>query len=108
LRDAQGLVDLGDVMPVDDDGSTAERLGAPPVGAHVPFQFGGAALAEPVHVDDRGEVAELVVGGLVQRLPHRPLGHLAVAAQHPHLIRQLVQAAPGQRDAHPVGQPLAQ
>jgi hypothetical protein len=66
----QRLVDLGDVVSVDGDGGAAEGLGTPLVGGHVPFQLGGATLAEPVHVDDRGEVAELVVGGLVQRLPH--------------------------------------
>jgi hypothetical protein len=56
-RRGQGLVDLGDVVPSDDDGGAAEHLGAPPVSVHVPFQLGRTTLAEPVHVHDRGQVA---------------------------------------------------
>ena len=58
-----------------------------------------AALAEPVDVDDRGQVVELLVAGVLEGLPHRALGHLAVAAQHPDPVRELVEALAGERDA---------
>ena len=102
------LVDRAEVVAVDGDGAAAERLDPPGVRVQVPAQLGRAALAEPVDVDDRGQVGQPVVGRLVERLPHRALGHLAVAAQHPHPVRQLVEVLAGQRDADAVGQPLAQ
>ena len=36
---------------------------------------------------------------MVERLPDRALGHLAVAAEHPDVVGQLVEALAGQRDA---------
>ena len=107
-RLGQGLVDGGDVVAVDDEDPGAERGRAGGVGVHVPAQVGGAALAEPVDVDDRDQVGQLVVGGLVQGLPDGALGHLAVAAQDPDPVRELVEVLPGQRHAHRVGQALAQ
>ena len=102
------LVDLAEVVPVDDDGVAAERLHPLGVRVQAPAQFGRAALAEAVHVDDRGEVAQVVVGGLVQGLPDRPLGHLAVPAQHPDPVRQFVEVPAGQGHPDPVRQPLAE
>ena len=78
------------------------------VGVEVPAELGRAALAEPVDVDDGGQVGQLVVRRLVERLPDRALGHLAVAAQHPHVVRQLVEVLAGQGDADGVGQALAE
>ena len=107
-RLGQRLVDGGQVVAVDDEDPGAERGRAGGVGVQVPAQLGGAALAEPVDVDDRDQVGQLVVRGLVQGLPDRALGHLAVAAQDPDPVGQLVQVLAGQRHAHAVGQPLAQ
>jgi len=44
------------------------------VRVQVPAVPGGAALAEPVDVEDRGEVVEPFDAGLLERLPHRALG----------------------------------
>src|SRR5215469_6971183 len=77
---AEGLVDLAEVVAVDDNSAAAEPLHALDVGFQVPAQLRRAALAETVHVNDRGQVAEPVVRRLVERLPHRALGHLAIAA----------------------------
>ena len=104
----QGPVDRGDVVPVDDEGPGPERGHAAAVGLGVPAVLGGAALAEPVDVDDGDQVGQLVVRGLVEGLPDRALGHLAVAAQDPDPVRQFVQVLAGQRDANAVGQPLAE
>ena len=102
------LVDLAEVMPVDRNGTTAERLNPFGIRLQIPAQLGRAALAQAVHIDDRRQVAQPVVGRLVQRLPHRPFRHLAVAAQHPHPVAQLIEIPPGQGHPDPVGQPLAQ
>ena len=101
-------VDLAQVVAVDGHGVAAERLGPLDVRLGVPAQFGRAALAEAVDVDDRGQVPQPVVGGLVQRLPDGALGGLAVPAQDPHPVRQLVEVLARQRDADPVRQPLTE
>ena len=44
---------------------------------------GRAALAEPVDVDDRDQVVEAGVAGVLEGLPHRALGQLGVAAEDP-------------------------
>ena len=102
------LVDLPEVVPVDGDGTTAERLNPFGICVQIPAQLGRAALAEAVHVDDRGQVVQVVVGRLVERLPHRAFRHLAVAAQHPHPVRQLIEIPAGQGHPDPVGQSLAE
>ncbi len=107
-RLGQRLVDRRDVVAVDDEHARAERRRAGRVGVGVPAQVGRAALAQPVDVDHRDQVGQLVIRRLVQRLPDGALGHLAVAAQHPDAVRQLVEVLPGQRHAHPVGQALPQ
>ena len=45
------------------------------------------------------EVVELRVRRVLERLPHRSLGHLAVAADAPHAIRQPVELLAGERHA---------
>ena len=91
-------VDLLEVMSLDLDRLPAEGLCPLRVRVEIPAVHRLAALAEPVHVDDRGQVLELVEGGVLERLPHRALGHLAVAAQTPDAVRQLVEVLPGERD----------
>ena len=76
-------VDLLDVVSVDLDRIPAEGSRALDIDARVPADHGLAALAEPVHVDDRSEVVELVVRRVLVGLPDRALRHLAVAAEHP-------------------------
>jgi hypothetical protein len=101
-----GPVDRRDVVAVDGEHPGPERGRPPVVGVQVPGKLGGTALAEPVDVDDGDEVGQLVVGGLVERFPDRPLGHLAVTTQDPDPVRQLVQVLAGQRDADAVRQAL--
>ena len=105
---ANAAVDGGDVVPVDLDRLPAERLRARAVGIEVPAVHRLAGLAEPVDVDDRGQVVELVEARVLERLPHRALGHLGVAAQAPDPIRQAVELLAGQRDAHRDRQALPQ
>jgi hypothetical protein len=95
-------------VAVDLQGAGAEGLGPAGIGVQVPAQLGGAALTEPVDVDDRDQVGQPVVSGLVQRLPDRSLGELTVAAQHPDPVGPPLQVLAGQGDPDPVGQALAQ
>ena len=67
-----------------------------------------AGLAQPIHVDDGGQVGQAVEGGGLERLPDRALGHLRVAAQAPDPVREPVQSLPAQRNADRDRQPLAQ
>ena len=101
-------VDRLDVVPVDLDRVPAEGLGPLRVGVEIPAVHRLAALAEPVDVDDRRQVVELLVGGVLEGLPHRALGHLAVAAQHPDPVRKLVEPLAGERDADREGKALAE
>ena len=101
-----GLVDRLEVVAVDLDRVPAERLGARRVRVEIPAHHRLAALAEPVDVDDRGEVVEAVVRCVLERLPHRALRHLAVAAQHPHPGRQLLELLRGERHADADREPL--
>src|SRR5690606_8384622 len=77
----QGGVDLCDVVAVDFAGLPAEGGESSGVRVEVPLVAGRAALAETVDVDDGDEPVETFVPGVLDRLPHRPLGHLRVAAQ---------------------------
>ena len=103
-----GGVDRVVVVAVDRDRVPAERLGAADVGLEVPADHRLAGLAEPVDVDDRRQVVELLVRGVLERLPHRALGHLGVAAQAPGPERQAVEPLAGQRDADRDRQALAE
>jgi len=94
------------IVPVDLDDVAPE--GAEPLGINgaVPAQIGLTALAQPVHVQNRDQVVELVVGGLVAGLPDGPLGHLAVAQNHPDFEGQLVHVLAAQGHADAVRQTL--
>ena len=114
-RLADGVLGLGvggldrlDVVAVDRDRLPAERLDAADVAVEVPAEHRLARLAEAVDVDDRGDVVELLPAGVLEGLPHRALGHLGVAAQHPHAVGQLVQRAAGHRHADADRQALAE
>ena len=107
-RERHRLVDGGEVVPVDRQHPGAERLHPARVLRQVPAEVGRAALAEPVDVGDHDQVRQLVVGGLVERLPDGALGQLAVPAQHPDPVREPVQVPARQRDPDAVGQPLAE
>src|SRR5260370_41666108 len=89
-------------------GAGAERVGAVTVGVQIPAVLGLAELAEPVDVQDRRQVAELVVAGLVHRLPDRPFRQLRVTAQYPDVEWQLVQVMARQRHADADRQALAE
>ncbi len=86
-------VDRVDVVAVHLDGVPAEGLEAAGVGVEVVAVPGRAALAEPVDVDDHGEVVQVLVPGVLGGLPDGALGHLAVAAQHPDAVARYGRAA---------------
>ena len=102
------LVDLVDVVAVDLDRVPAEGASAVCVGIEVPAVHGLAALPKPVDVQDRDDIVELVVGGVLERLPLRAFGHLAVADQHPSPHRCPVEPLAGDRHADAVGQALSE
>ena len=91
------LVDLFGVVAVDLDRVPAEGLGAGDVVVAVPAVHRLAGLAEAVHVQNGYEVVELVVGGVLEGLPHRALCHLGVAAKHPDPVGEFIQVLAGQR-----------
>ena len=108
LRLGVGALDRLDVVAVDRDRVPAEGLQAAHVGVEVPAQHRLARLAEAVDVEDRDQVVEALPAGVLDRLPHRALGHLAVAAQAPDAERQAVEPLAGQRDAGRDRQALAE
>jgi hypothetical protein len=96
-----GLVDQPQVVAVDVDRVPAEGADPGRERARVAAGHGGAALPLAVGVDDRDQVAETVVAGAFERLPHRPLGQLTVAAQHPDPRRAPPEPGPqGHADRH--------
>ena len=103
-----GGVDRVVVVAVDRDRVPAERLGPLDVAVEVPADHRLAGLAEPVDVDDRRQVVEAVEGGVLERLPHRALGHLGVAAQAPHAVGQPVELLARDRHADRDRQALAE
>jgi hypothetical protein len=64
-RLAERAVDRGDVVPVDLQRVPAEGAEPGGVGGGVPAVPRGAALAEPVDVDNQRQVAEPAVAGLL-------------------------------------------
>jgi hypothetical protein len=95
-------------VAVDDERMGAEGLHPPGIAVHVPLEFGGTVLSQTVDVHDGGQVTQLVVGGLIQGLPHGAFGQFAVPAQNPDPVGQPVQVAAGQRHPDRVRQTLAQ
>jgi hypothetical protein len=102
-----GSVDLGDVMAVDLDGVPAERPSPFRVRVALPLQHGGAALAEPVHVQDGHQVPGLVMRRVGHGLPHGALHDLGVPDQDPDPPRKVIHPH-GQGHPQPDGQPLTQ
>ena len=86
-------------MTVDHDRVDPERADPRRIGAHVPLELGGSALAEPIHVDDRGQVREPFVAGVVEGLPDRALRGLAVTDEDPHVERCPEHTLSGEGDA---------
>ena len=78
----------------------AEDVALPPV-------HGGAALSEPVQVEDRGEAVEPVERRRLHGLPDRALGHLGVAHHHPHVSGRAVEPH-GERHPEADREPLAE
>ena len=107
-RIAVGGVDLLDVVAVDLDRVPAEGTSALQIPLEVPAVHRLAALAEAVDVEDRGQVVQLVVPGVLERLPDRALGGLAVTAQHPDAVRQAVEVLAGDCHSDPDREPLAE
>ena len=95
----QRIVDRVEVVAVERDRVPAECLRAGDVRVEIPPDHRLATLTEPVDVDDRREVVEPEVRRVLERLPHRALGHLAVAAEHPYAARQMLEVLRGER--HP-------
>ncbi len=102
------LVDRSDVVPVDLDGVPPERLGARGVDVEIPADHRLAPLAEPIDVDDRREVVELEMRSVLECLPHRAFGHLAVPAEHPYAARQALQVLGGNGHPDSDGEALAE
>lgn len=108
VGEREGVVDRRDVVAVYDHGSGTEGLDPGGVGVQVPAERGLAPLAQSVHIHEGDQVRQLVVGGGGEGLPHGALGELAVPGQDPDAVRGLLQVLAGQRDADPIGQPLAE
>ncbi len=89
-------VDLLDVVAVDRDCVPAERAGTRDVDVEIPADHRLATLSQPVDVEDRGQVVELVVGRMLECLPHRALCHLAVAAENPGVGGDAIEALGGE------------
>src|SRR5207237_2926379 len=83
-------VDGSHIVAVDHDGEAAERLDPAPVDIEGPAEFGLAALTQAVDVTDSGQVRELVVARIVERLPDLTCGDVRVAAENPDVMRALV------------------
>ena len=99
-RAAVRVVDLGRIVPVDDDRIDAEGAHARGVRTHIPLELGGPALTQAVNVKDRGEIGEPLVAGVVEGLPDRALRALAVTDEDPHVVRRIEHALAGERDSH--------
>jgi hypothetical protein len=108
LVSSVGAVDRLGVVPVDHDRMPTERLRALPVRVGVPAEHRLAALAEPVDIEDRRQVVELVVRSVVERLPDRSLGRLAVAVEHPDVGRHPVEVLGAQRHSDPDRESLSE
>lgn len=61
-------------MTIDDDRVEAESLEPFAVNFHVVLQRSWLALSEPIDVEDRAQIVEIVVRGEVKRFPDRTFG----------------------------------
>ena len=100
-------VDGRHVVAVDLDGVPPECSRALGIDVALPLEHGRAALPQPVHVEDRDQVARPVEPGVRHGLPHGSLGRLRVAHQDPHPGRALVDLH-RQRHAEADGEALAE
>ena len=103
-----GPINLVQVVAINLQSPPPEGLRLLCVGAGIPPQHRLAPLAQAVHIQDTDQVAKFVMRGVLDRLPHGSFGHLAVAREHPDVIRELVQIFASEGDAHADGQPLPQ
>ena len=103
-----GGVDRLEVVAVDLLHVPAAGRGARRQRGGVPLVHGRAALAEPVDVDDRDQVVEAGVAGVLEGLPHRALGELGVAAEDPDPEVGLLEPLAGERDPDRDRQALAE
>ena len=101
-----GRINGGDVVAVDLDGMPPEGAGAGGVDGCIPTEFRRSPLAQSVHVQNGDHVAQLVVAGLVEGFPDGAFGQLAIAQQHPHMERQLVDILAAQCHSNPDRQAL--
>ncbi len=67
-----------------------------------------ARLAKAIDVDDRGQVVQTGERCMFEPLPHRTLGELPVAGQHPDPIGEPIQSFAGEGDADGDRQSLAE
>ena len=104
-RLAERLVDRVDVVPVDLDRVPAERLGARDVDVEIPADHRLAALAEPVHVDDRREVVELEVRACSNASHIEPSAISLSPQQHPHAVREVLEVLAASAMPTPIGSP---
>src|SRR6266571_2795239 len=84
-------VDLIIVVPINDNGIPAKCLGAGLINGSVPTMHSFTALPQAVAVEDAHQVVQFVVRGVIERLPNRSLGHLAITKEHPDMIGKLIQ-----------------
>lgn len=101
-------VDGRDVVPVDDDGMPAEGRHARGIRIEIVAEHRLPGLSEAIDVDDGCQVVQATPAGVLEGFPHRPLGHLGVAAQHPHPVREFVEFLGGQGDSDADGKALTQ
>ena len=100
-------VDRRDVMAVDLDRVPTVCLRASGEQVRVPSMHRGAALAEPVEVEDRDQVVDLVEGRSLHRFPDAALRDLGITHEHPGPAGEAVQPH-GQRHPESDREALAQ
>ena len=103
-----GFLDRGEVVAVDLVDVPAAGAGAGRQRGGVPLVHRRAALAEAVDVDDRDQVVEAGLAGVLEGLPHRALGELGVPAEHPDPEVGRFEALAGEGDPDRDRQALAE
>ncbi len=100
-------VDRRDVVTIDLDRVPSVCLCASREQVGMPLVHRGTALAQPVEVEDRDQVVDLVVRGGLHGFPDAALRHLGVTHEHPGPAGQPVEPH-RQRHAEPDREALAQ